>query len=95
MACDVIVQNASVDMATHDRISSSSPSSDKVSDLYCCYSDISTQQQDVTPCRDKYKHLIGSFSGQEAAKITQPNKSFGYGGLPWILLFTPLTFDPI
>ena len=55
------------------------------------------QQQDVIPCRDyrdKYKHLIGSSSGQEAAKITQPNKSFGYGGLPWILLFMALMFDP-
>ena len=38
--------------------------------------------QDIVPTRDyrgKYKHLIGSSSGQEAAKITQPNKSFGYG----------------
>ncbi|XP_065890151.1 sperm-associated antigen 7-like [Dysidea avara] len=37
--------------------------------------------QVVTPVhdyRDKYRHLIGSSSGQEAAVITQPNKSFGY-----------------
>lgn len=45
--------------------------------------------------RDKYKHLIGSSSGQEAAKITQPNKSFGYGGLPWKLVCTLIIFNPI
>jgi len=40
--------------------------------------------QVVTPIhdyRDKYRHLIGSSSGQEAAIIAQPNKSFGYGEL--------------
>ena len=55
-------------------------------------------QQDITPnrdYRDKYKHLIGSSSGQEAAKITQPNKSFGYGGSPWLLLFIYFKSDSI